>query len=336
MNLDISILGLVGKLLGSMAIVFIGALIFTNGIEYVSCRMNWASSFTGAILAPLFTSIPELVLFLVAVFSYGGTSGEQIGIGTLFGQPFMASSISYGLVLIAMLIGYFLKKRSDLCLEVERALMIPYIFMAILFPMVLLPDIFRFRYFQALMGLFLGFFYFYYVSMMYRRRKVETPSEPEDPYMCRIFNADLAAIVQLILSIVLLYVGSEMLVSVIDSIAGHMNVSAMGMAIILAPVATAIPETMSAMIWAYRGKDTLSISSLIGEQILYSTLYPAIGLFTVAWILDTHAYFSVLATTFMSVIILYHINKGKIPTRVLGIGFVFFITYALMIFHFAV
>ncbi len=336
MHVDGLVVSIIGELIISVLVVFVGALIFTNGIEYVGCRMNWTSSFTGAILAPLFTSIPEFVLFVVAIFSYGGTAGREIGIGTLFGQPFMASSFSYGLVLVAMIIGWFLKKRKTLFLEVEKTLVIPYLFITILFPLIVLPDIIRIKYFQIIMGVFFGFFYVYYIRLMFQKRKEESMDESEDPYLCRIFNADLAAVIQLVLSVVILYFGSEMLISTIDVVSEHLAVSAMGVAIILAPVATAIPETMSAMIWAYRGKDTLSISSLVGEKILYSTLYPAIGLFAVSWILDLHAYFSVLATTVISFILLYYIKKGRIPSRGLGIGFVFFITYIVLIFYFAI
>jgi|Deesub1362A_J573_1020465.scaffolds.fasta_scaffold00050_23 cation:H+ antiporter len=334
--MNVGMLSTVGELFFSMVVVFFGALLFTNGIEYVGCRMRWTSSFTGAILAPLFTSVPEMVLFLVAVFSYGGVSGREIGIGTLFGQPFMASSFSYGLVLIAMLVGWLLKKRENLSLEVEKTLVIPYTFITLLFPLVLIPDLIQKGYFQYIMGLFFGFFYIYYVKIMFRKRGSEEIEEPEDPYFCKVFSADLAAVIQLALSAAILYVGSEMLISTIDVVAESLTVSALGIAIILAPAATAIPETMSAMIWAYRGKDTLSISSLVGEKILYSTFYPAIGLFTVPWILDLHAYFSVLATTVISLVLLYYIKKGNIPSRGLGIGFIFFITYAILVFYYAI
>jgi len=40
----------------------------------------------------------------------------------------------------------------------------------------------------------------------------------------------------------------------------------MGLAIIVVPAATAVPETASALIWGFRGKDTLSLASLVGEK----------------------------------------------------------------------
>jgi hypothetical protein len=75
-----------------MVIVFIAALIFTNAIEWIASQLKLGCSFVGAIIAPLFTSIPEMVVFLVAIFAYSGEAGKDIGVGTIYGQPFMASS----------------------------------------------------------------------------------------------------------------------------------------------------------------------------------------------------------------------------------------------------
>jgi cation:H+ antiporter len=110
--------------------------------------------------------------------------------------------------------------------------------------------------------------------------------------------------------------------------------SPLGLALIVVPAATAIPETTSALIWGYRGKDTLSLGSLVGEKILYSTFYPAMGLFLTSWALDRHAYFSVLATTVISFILLLFILRKKMPWWGLCFGLFFFVAYAILIFRF--
>ena len=53
--------------------------------------------------------------------------------------------------------------------------------------------------------------------------------------------------------------------SAVNQIAVALGVSVLGLAIIVIPAATAVLETASALIWAFRGKDTLSIGSLVGE-----------------------------------------------------------------------
>jgi cation:H+ antiporter len=328
-------------LLGSIALVFGAAVIFVNAIEWVGCQLRLGSSFVGAIIAPLFSSFPEMTVFLVAVFAYGGTAGEEIGIGTIFGQPFMASSLAYGLVGLAALLGYMLKKRKSAVLSVDRSLAVPYIFITVLFPLTLLPGLLGIAWIKNLCAfVFLGAFVSY-IWMMYRRRKAELLEDPGTPYLCkvtsRLVRNDMAiAVVQLLGAVALLYFGSERLVGAVDVLARNTGMSPLGLALIVVPAATAIPETASALIWGYRGKDTLSLGSLVGEKILYSSLYPGLGLLLTSWVLDIHAYISVLATTVISLILLFYISKQKVPWYALCFGLLFFAGYAIMIFAFRI
>lgn len=328
-------------LIGSMALVFFAAVLFVNAIEYVGFRLRLGGSFVGAILAPLFTSFPELTVFLVALFAHGGEAGEQIGIGTVFGQPFMASSFSFGLVGVAVLIGYFTRKRADTTLAVDRILIIPFAVINICFPLVLVPavlgsDMAKYLFGLGFIGTFLG-----YIWIMYRKRRVEIIENAAEPYLCRVmpqvFESPLAlAFVQLILAVALLYVGSQEMVQSVDGLASAIGVSPLGLAIIIVPAATAIPETSTALIWVFRGKDTLSVASLVGENALYSTFYPGLGLLLTSWVLDIHAYLSVVANVTISLIILYFIARQRLPWWGLCLGFFFFVAYSMLIFVFHV
>jgi len=319
-------------LIGSMVIVFIAAMLFVNAIEYLGFRLELGGSFVGAILAPLFTSLPELIVFLVAVYAYTGEAGEEIGIGTLFGQPFMASSLSYGLVGLVVIVGYYLGKRDDLVLEVDKTLVIPYAFITVLFPLTIVPAIIG-GYSRYIFGLLFLASYLGYVWMMYKRKMAEVIDSAEMPYACGIIKHPLfAGFIQLFAAVLLLYIGSERLVGSVEVLAESIGISPLGLALIIVPAATAIPETTSALIWGYRGKDTLCMSSLVGEKILYSTFYPGLGLLLTSWKIDYHAYLSVAATTIISFILLYYIAKQKVPWYALFFGLFFFIGYAILIF----
>lgn len=113
-----------------------------------------------------------------------------------------------------------------------------------------------------------------------------------------------------------------------------MGISPFGLSLIVIPAATAIPETASALVWGYKGRDTLSIGSLVGEKILYSTFYPALGLFLTSWNLNLYAVYSVFVTTFISLILLFFIYRGRVPWYGLCIGVFFFIGYSFLIFNF--
>ena len=279
----------------SILLVLVSALLYVNSIEFLGYRYGMGGSFVGAILSPLFTSLPELIILLIAVFEFGGASGSAIGVGTIFGQPFMASSLSYGLVGVLVLLSFIQKRRKNSYMEVSRTLAIPFIFVTILFPLTLIPSLFSSMLVRILFGLIFLCSYLIYVAIMYKRKSLEAIGEAQPPYFSRVLrNRELAGFVQLIVSVVILYFGASQLVAAVNQIAVSFGVSALGLAIIVIPGATAVPETASALIWGFRGRDTLSIGSLVGEKVLYSTLYPAIGLFVTSWTLDSQVYLSVL------------------------------------------
>jgi cation:H+ antiporter len=122
------------------------------------------------------------------------------------------------------------------------------------------------------------------------------------------------------------------MVGLVSDIASGIGISLMGLAIVVIPAATAIPETSGALIWGFRGKDMLSIASLVGEKVLYTTLFPGLALVLVPWVLDVHAYLSVLSTSVVSLLMLFFISKKKIPWYGLTLGLAFFVAYAFVIF----
>jgi cation:H+ antiporter len=308
-------------------------LLFVNAIEFLGSQYKIGGAFVGSILSPLFTSLPELIVLIIAVFGLGGVSGEAVGVGTIFGEPLMASSLSYGLVGMLAFVGYSLKRREHKNLQVDNSLAVPFIFVTILFPLTLIPSLLNSGVVRVLFGLgFLGA-YFGYLVLMYRRKNLGQIENAKTPYVCKIIPPKrIGAFIQLIVSVVVLYFGASAMVSVVNQLALGLGLSVMGLAIIVVPAATAVPETASALIWGFRGQDTLSIASLVGEKVLYTTLFPGIGLLVTSWVLDIHAYLSVLATTTISFVMLFFILKKRIPWYALTFGFLFFVAYAVIVF----
>jgi len=329
------VIELILVLLISILVVFLSALLFVNSIEFLGSTYNIGGSFIGTILSPLFTSLPELIVLLVAIFGLGGTSGEAIGVGTIFGEPLMASSLSYGLVGLVALAGYYLKKRKSASLQVSTTLIVPFVFVTVLFPLALVPSLFAEVGVRIVFGIGFLCAYFVYVLLMYRRKslgKVETTSPP---YLCRIIPYERAGgFVQLIVSAVILYFAAREMVTVVSEVALGLGLSLMGISIIIVPAATAVPETASALIWCFRGKDTLSIASLVGEKVLYATLFPGLGMLLTTWVVDVHAYLSVFATTSVSLLMLFFVSRKKIPWYGLTFGLLFFLAYSIIVFWF--
>ena len=149
----------------------------------------------------------------------------------------------------------------------------------------------------------------------------------EIPYFMHLRNHWGLAALQLLVSALLLYYGANLMVQAITLISDIHRVSPLVVAILVIPVATAIPETLSAMIWAYRGRNSLAIGSIVGEKVLYATFYPGMAMFFIPWELDAQVYLSVLATTLVSLVFFLFSRRGKMPFYAMAIGLPFFIAY---------
>ncbi len=317
-------------LLASVFIVFAGSLVFVNAIEYAGGLLNLSKSFVGSIVSPFFTSFPELIVFVIAIFYGNHSQGHDVAIGVIFGEPFISSSLSYSLVLgaiIASILAGRTKKRS---MDVEKGLATPYVFISILYPLLILAGYIT-RALDAALGVALLAAYMIYIYTMYRKGTSLEEEEVEEPFLARFMNDKAAAVLQLAVSVAVLYLGSELMVGSITSLSASIGISALTLAIIVIPFATAIPETLTAMIWGYQGKDTFAVASLVGEKVLYTTLYPGIALLAIPWAINRSAVISVITAEVISLIYIFYIRRGKFPLYALSFGVVFFLVYIYLV-----
>lgn len=323
-------MSMVPVLILSIATVFFGSLIFVNAIEYAGGLLKLSKSFVGSIVSPFFTSFPELIVFVIAIFSASHQQGHEIAIGVIFGEPFISSSLSYSLVLAAILGAILIKKSARGDMKVEKGLAKPYIFISLLYPLLILAGYLS-RSLNVVLGIGLLGSYVVYVYVMYRSGSELVEEEGEEPFLSKFMNDRLATILQLVISIAILYYGSELMVSSISGLSISLGISALTLAIIVIPFATAIPETLTAMIWGYQGKDTFAVGSLVGEKVLYTTLYPGIALLIIPWIINESAVISVVTAEVISLIYIFFIRKGRFPLYALSFGVLFFVLYVLLV-----
>ena len=316
----------------SVSLVIISSYVFVNGLEYAQQRMKWTETFTGSIISPVFTSFPELIVILVAIFAVGESAGDQIGIGTIFGEPFMASSLAYSAVLAAVVLGYSRKRRKDMSMHLDRDLFLPFLFTAAIFPVIIIPVFFINRTAQDITGTGLILLYILYFIISARKRMSLEEGESGKLLLSKFMKPLLGSVLQISLSAVGLYAGSVILVSSIENIAVLSSLSPLSLAILIVPVATIVPETMSACLWAYKGKDTTAIASLVGEKVIFTTLFPGIALLLIPWQVGIASYFSVFATVTISAVYLPMVIRRKIPGFALSAGVIFFILFAYFVF----
>ena len=317
-------------LVPSIIAVFFGSVVFVNAVEYLGSSLKLSKSFVGSIVSPFFTSFPELIIFLLAVMYSNHGQGHEIALGVIFGEPFMASSIAYTLVLAAILLSRFGGGKPKSYLEVDRSLMYPFIFISLLYPVLILAS-----YFSTPVNYLLGILFLAsYVIYIYTMRKGKPDfgeDEAEAPYLSKFMKPMTASVIQILVSIALLYYGSELLIEAISGISVNLGIDPLTMSILVIPLVTTIPETITAMIWGYQGKGTLSIGALVGEKVLYSTLYPGIALLMIPWVINESAVISVVTAEVISLVYLLYIRRGRMPLYALSFGLVFFVLLAYLV-----
>src|SRR5918996_1305339 len=84
-------------LLFSFAIILVGALTFTNAVEWAGHRLALGQGAVGSLLAAVGTAMPETLIPIVAII--GGAEGsEDVAIGAIIGAPFLLATIAMALV----------------------------------------------------------------------------------------------------------------------------------------------------------------------------------------------------------------------------------------------
>ena len=293
------------ELILGILLVMIGSYLFTEGAEGIGSRFSLSSSFLGSVVSPLFTSMPEAIVIIVSLYQ----GARDVGIGTVFGEPFMVSTISYSLVAIPL----FLARRASL--SVQRRLIIPYLLVIGAYPFSLLVSL-------GLHWLGASILLAAYVAFIALMRG--NPMEPGE------YGGHASFLPKLVASLVLIPIGSHVLVNGVESAASVLGLGELALSLILVPIATALPETMSSMIWAYKGQDTLAIGALIGEQAIFSTLYPALLLLTMGFNDAAAIEWSVAATVFSSLVMIPLVSRGKIPTPALLVGLAPYVAYLII------
>jgi cation:H+ antiporter len=111
-----------------------------------------------------------------------------------------------------------------------------------------------------------------------------------------------------------------------------MGISAFVLAMIIAPIATELPEKFNSVIWIGKGKDTLAIGNITGAMVFQGSVITAIGIMMTEWRLNTAALLTV-ALTFASVGMAYlqiRMKRHLTPGTLL-VGGVFYMAFVVLV-----
>ena len=287
-------------LLLSFAVILAGALLFTNAIEWLGHKLNLGEGAVGSILAAVGTAMPETLIPIVAII--GGVSGsDEVAVGAIVGAPFLLATVAMALVGVSSL-AYIKRRPQGKHLEVHvETLDRDLVFFMIFFSFALLIGILDTPHgIEIAGGIICLLAYFYYVYRTIRSSGDVAESHEMDPLiMDRRADKEggppnTIMIIQLLLGLFAMVGGAHLFVHELLTVAESLGVAAIILSLILAPLATELPEKANSFFWVRDGKDALALGNITGAMVFQSTIPVAVGMIFIDWSLDRFAIISMV------------------------------------------
>jgi len=279
-------------LAAGFAAVLGGALLFTNAVEWAGTRLGLGIGAVGTVLAAVSTALPESVIPVVAILR-GDPDADEVAVGAIVGAPFMLATVAMALMGIAAL-GFSRRRPQGARLRLHRGTVRrDLVFFFVLFAAVLLlglgtPEAVRYAAAPLLLLAYGG-----YVALTVRQGG---PTQPDDELPDLIADptkddppASAAIALQFALGLALIIAGAHFIVDELITIAESLDVSPLVLALIVAPLATELPEKANSFLWIREGKDSLAVGNVSGAMVFQSTVPVAIGVAFTSWELDRFA-----------------------------------------------
>lgn len=268
-----------------------GSLVFTNAVEWAGQRLNLGSAAVGSILAAVATGLPESVIPILAIIV--GSQGDSIAVGAILGAPFMLATLAMALVGLSAL-GFRKRRQQDRRLVLDRTATERDlgVFLAFFTVAVVLGRLGPHWLRVAAAVLFV----LAYAAYVVRSIRGGGQAGEEDELASLYFDPskqdpphNFQVIAQLLVGLGAIIGGAHLFVTEIEHISTAFGVSALLLALVIAPVATELPEQANSVIWMRSGKDALALGNITGAMVFQSLLPVAVGMAFTSWQLSDAA-----------------------------------------------
>jgi cation:H+ antiporter len=319
----------------ALVAIILGAAFFTNAIEILGGRLGMRQGAVGSLLAAVGTALPESMIAIVAILEpvltgHASEEGALIGIGAILGAPFMLATLAMFVVGVSAL---FFRRRRDQGMRlradaatVSRDVGFFLVFFAVAagVGLVELP-----LYLKVAFALVLAFGYGLYVRRTLfsgehleevPKRLLILPRRKDPPHFAVAF--------QTLASLGVIVAGAHFFVDAVEHAAAGLGLPAGLIALILAPLATELPEKFNSIFWIREGKDTLALGNITGAMMFQSTVPVAFGILFTPWNLAPLDLFAgVLALASGGLVYLSLRLSGKLRAGRLMLGGLFYLAF---------
>ncbi len=325
-----------------LLMILAAAEFFTNGIEALGRRFSFSQAVVGSLFAAVGTALPETILPVVAIFMPGGRSNKEIGVGAILGAPFMLSTLAFFLVgLTAAVAAARKRRRFELRVEVHSVRRDISFFLVMYSLAVLLPLVAG-RSVAVPTALVLMGGYVVYAWMTFRGESAGIEHAEEMYFLMPVkwFGGSGAAgppplsliLLQVLSALAVMVKGAHVFVASLEQISLRFGMDPLLFALLLAPVATELPEKFNSVTWTWKGRDTLAVGNVTGAMVFQSTFPVSVGLIFTDWRITGMALFSAVIAILSSLLLLgtILIKKRVTPLTMLSSGSLYLL-YALVL-----
>jgi cation:H+ antiporter len=342
-------------LIVAFALILIGAELFTNGVEWLGQLLGMSEGATGSILAAIGTATPETLVPIVAILFTQSVEADDIGVGAILGAPFMLGT------LVMFLIGvtaYALRRsRGRDTLRVDRAhasrdLGFFLVVYSGALAVALIPPL---RDLKGILGWVFLPTYFLYLYLVLRTPTTSESDVEEAEEEMQAFDALSVAtylrrvgarldprrpppwliVAQTILAFGGILLGAKIFAAWIDAFSHAMGFNALLVALLLAPLATELPEAANSLIWTKDGKDVIALGNVAGAMVFQSTIPVSVGVLLTPWVLGPFgtvaAFFALASGALIFVQLRFRTRNDALPLSSLVVGGSLYIVFILYV-----
>jgi cation:H+ antiporter len=331
------------ELIVALAAILGAAALFTNAVEIMGERLNLGHGAVGSLLAAVGTALPETMIPIVAILGAvivgtGGAAAGEIGVGAILGAPFLLATLAFFLVGLSAIIYKGRRKSGDEVIA-NREVTIPDLgFFLVCYTLaagagvVRLPLILK-----IILAILLLLAYVYYVIRTIRKGGSAEEGEAPENLTLWPFSSNAptwAVATQLVGTVVVMGFGAHFFVDAVGHMSLAIGIPAGLISLVLAPLATELPEKFNSIIWMRDNKDTLALGNITGAMVFQSTIPVSIGILFTPWELDFLSAFSAILALGSGVVFIGFLLRRR-PLRgfvMLGAGslYVVFLAAALV------
>jgi cation:H+ antiporter len=319
----------------SFVLIVAGALLFTNAVEWAGQRLNLGESAVGSLLAAVGTALPESLIPIVAIV--GGQPGSvDVAIGSIIGAPFLLGTLAM-LVIGASALAYRSRREQGRGIRADQKSMQRDIgfFLAFFAAGIALGAIETSTTVRVVAAVALVLAYIGYGIRTVRKGG---DSDEEDELRPLIFDRKAESgprgwriVLQLLVGLGGIVGGAELFVEEVVGIAESLGVGPLVLSLILAPLATELPEKANSILWVRDDKDSLALGNVTGAMAFQASIPVAFGLAFTEWSLEPAAIAAGVAGILggiLAIVALRRQSFGVVPVlgwSALFVGFLVFV-----------